>query len=151
MAAIGYALEYNRVDIDVSRPERRREGVASGSLVPGMLAKMDANKKFLAHATEFGKGELLVVGVDSFRGRDLSETSYVANDRVFLHTIERGDAFLALIKDGQNIAAGDHLTSKGDGTFRKVALATDHVYAIADDDLNLTAAGANHHVVARAV
>lgn len=150
MAAIGYALAFNRVDIDVD-PKNRLEGIASGALVPGMLAKMDANGAYLAHATIYGKGELLVVGVDSFQGKDLSETSYAISSRVFMHVPDRGEKFLALIKDGQNIAIGDHLVSNGDGTFRKVNAATDHVFAVADDALNLTAAGANHHVVARAV
>lgn len=151
MAAIGYALAHNRVDIDILHPERRQERVAASAAVPGMLVKMDANKKFTVHSTEYGKGELLVVGVDSFRGKDLSDTSYAIGDRMFVHSVDRGDLFLALIKDGQNIAAGDQLVSKGDGTFRKVNATTDHVFAIADDSLDLTAAGANHHVVARAV
>lgn len=155
MAAIGYALAFNRVDIDID-PVNRLEGVAGGASVPGMLVKLASTGKYVVHATVDGQGELLVVGVNSFEGDDLSETVYADTNRIFMHHPQRGDKFLALIKDGENIAIGDHLASNGDGTFKKYdAPAIDaimpHVFAIAEDALDLTAAGANHHVVARAL
>lgn len=149
MAAIGYVkLSYARIDIDVE-PENRREGIASGALVPGMLAKMDSANKFLAHATQYGKGQVLIVGVNSFTGKDIAETSYAIGDLVFMHAPERGDLCALLLKDGQTIVAGDQLVSNGDGTFKKVNASTDHVFAIAEDALDLSAAGANDLIVAR--
>lgn len=155
MAAIGYALAYNRVDIDID-PKDRIEGIAGGASVPGMLVKLGSNGKYVVHATEFGDGELLVVGVDSFRGRDLSETVYADTDRIFIHTPKRGDLFLALLKDGQNVVVGDYLVSKGDGTFRKTAAPaadaiTPKVFAVVMDALDASAAGANVLLVARAL
>src|SRR6187402_3523757 len=146
MAAIGYALAYNRVDIDID-PHDRIEGVAAGPISPGMLCTMDGAGKWVKNSLAVGPAELMVAGVDSLRGRDLTETVYANGDRVFLHNPQRGDKFLALIKDGQNVLKGDKLVSNGDGTFKKVVAITDFVFAIADDDLNLTAAGANAHVV----
>lgn len=155
MAAIGYALAFNRVDIDIN-PKHRLEGIAGGAATPGMLMKLASTGKYVVHATVSGPGELLIAGVESFVGADLSETVYADTERIFMHVPHRGEKFLALIKDGENVAIGSHLVSNGDGTFKVYdAPAVDAimptVFAIAEDALDLSAAGANHHVVARAI
>ena len=149
MAVAGYALAFGRVDIDGVNSRDEIEKIASGALVPGMLAKVDTNDKLLAHATEFGRAEHIVVAPDTYRGNGLSETTYAIGDRVKAFIPKKGRRTLALLKDGQNVIKGDFLCSKGDGTLRKVALATDYAVAVADDALDLTAAGANHLLVVR--
>ncbi len=153
MAVAGYVLTlYARIDIDVLQPSRRSEGICnSAGMKPGMLARMDTTKKWVPHATQYGKGEFALVNLDSLQGKEIAETTYAVGDRMSLLFPKAGDLVALLIKDGQNIASGDQLVSNGDGTFRKVAAGTDHIFAVADDDLNLTAAGANHLVVARVV
>jgi len=155
MATPGYATAYGRVDVDCLEPQRRLEGLLDTGATgyrPGMLLKYTSNGKYIAHATQYGVGECLILNIDSYsNGFDLEAGTKAAGDRVNIIVPRPGDSFLALVANLQNIAMADQLVSNGAGKFRKVNAATDFVFAIALDALDLSAAGADYHVVARRI
>lgn len=155
MATPGYAVAFNRVDVDCIEPQRRLEGLldtGAAGYRPGMLLKLTSNQKYLAHATQYGAGECLILNLDSYsNGFDLETGTKGVGDRVNIIVPKPGDSFLALVANLQNLAAGDQLVSNGAGKFRKVNASTDFVFAIAVDSLDLSAAGADYHVVARRI
>lgn len=96
------------------------EGVAAGAITPGHLVKVNSSGTYVVHATEAGNAEKLFAVEDALQGRTI-DNAYASTERVSMHAAVPGDEIQAWILDGQVIAIGDLLVSKGDGTLRKWA------------------------------
>jgi hypothetical protein len=148
MATAGYALDYGRIDIDMLEPSRRSERKAGeDNILAGNLLNLQADGDVIKHATDGGRASALIAGIDSLRGRGLSETDYDTGDTVFVHEPKSGDKVSVLLADGENVDPTDFLCSNGDGTLRACAVAADEALCRPADVLDLSAAGANHLLV----
>lgn len=112
------------------RPNQSEEGVASTTVRPGDL--VDGVSSIAPHASAGGltarrvalERDEMGAGVDDlYAGGPLYSPSanYASGDSVKVASLAPGDRACMWINSGQNIVAGDHLESAGDGTLRKLA------------------------------
>jgi hypothetical protein len=127
---------------------RHEEGLASGTVAPGMLLEITsaAADTVRAHATEGGYAERAFAVEDALQGNTI-EDDYSAADLVSYHLVEPGAVVQALIEAGANIAKGDKLISAGNGNLiengtEATATTVVQIIAIAMDACDLTATGA---------
>ena len=124
---------------------RRDEGLASGTLKPGMLVSQTsaAAKTFIAHATEGGFAERAFVVEDALQGKVVTD-SYSTGALTQVNFVEPGAEIEAIIESGENISIGDQLISSGTGTLISAtgdaASGTDvkQVIAIAQEAIDLS-------------
>lgn len=124
---------------------RHEEGVALGTIKPGMLIEMVAAGTYQAHSTAGStignRKRTLVAKEDSLQGRTIDD-NYTAGEVVFIHHCSPTDKLQLIVAAGAAaIVKGDRLTSAGDGTVKK-ATATEIPYFEADEALDNSGGGA---------
>lgn len=113
---------------------------ALGSITPGMLietANTTDNESvgWQAHATSDGRHQS-AFALEQFCYPDKTvDSPYGADDLVQAAYMTRGAAVWALIASGQDVTAGDEMSSAGDGTLHK---GTTNVVARALESVNAT-------------
>jgi len=109
-------------------------GKFAGVTAPGSILRESAAGVFTKHDVNGGDvAPLKVAEIDFLQGRGIT-TNYAANALGPVVTLRPGDKFVAILKDGENIAFGDYLQSAGDGTVRK---------AVAQKETNADSSGAH--------
>lgn len=97
----------NTITLDVNG--RRGDGVADGTIKPGMAIKLASDGKWDAWTGATGEmGPTVIAVEDANRGKTVSD-SYSAGDRVFYIQPLDGDLVAVLLKDGQSVVPGDKL------------------------------------------
>lgn len=122
------------------------ELIAAGAITPGHLVKRSSATQCVVHATAGGPAERMFACEDALQGKTVDD-AYASTNPVSLVRALPGDRINAIIKAGENIAAGDLLVSGGDGTLvERSATPTDAldqvVIAVAAEALDLSAGGA---------
>jgi hypothetical protein len=96
----------------------QKEGIAAAVITPGMMIDYDTSGNLILHAGAAGVGALMVAIENSLEGEEIGDTYAVGDVTQFVH-LRPGDEFMALIVDGEDIAIGDNLSSKGTGYFQE--------------------------------
>ena len=112
----------------------QREAEADGSITPGMLVEREGSDKVKAHGTEGGNAAPSFALPFGMTGRGL-EDEYDDEDQVVFSTYTPGSGIYALLDGGEDVDAGDFLTSAGDGSLKEAA-AGDVIVAQALDDVD---------------
>lgn len=96
---------------------RHEEGIASGTVSPGMLLERTSatTHTVKAHATEGGYAERAFAVEDALQGNTVDD-DYADGDLVSYHLAVPGAEVQALIKAGSVVSVGEQLISGGDGT-----------------------------------
>ena len=96
-----------------------KEGPAEvAAITPGMLCEQTGTG-IAPHGTAGTAGQPLFALVN-FKHSKTMDDAYNVGDLVFAGLGDKGHQFYALLADGQNVAAGDALTSDGTGRLRVV-------------------------------
>lgn len=97
----------NTIALDVNG--RRGDGVADGTIKPGMAIKLASDGKWDPWTGGAGEmGPTVIAVEDANRGKTVSD-SYSAGDRVFYIRPLPGDLVAVLLKDGEVVVKGDKL------------------------------------------
>jgi hypothetical protein len=128
--------------IHLKGPYRQDEAVTgAASIKPGHLVKKNSAGAVVVHGTEGGKAAPIFAAEDALQGKMVSE-AYANAALATLVIPNVGSVVNAMIKDGENIAIGDHLISDGAGRLIEAAedsaLSTSEVVAIAEEACDLT-------------
>ena len=91
---------------------------ASAAIKPGSLLELMSTGKVRAHSHLHGNAIPMFALEDELQGKGI-EDDYAIGDRVQVWVPQRGEEVYALMADGEEIAIGDYLVSKGDGTLKK--------------------------------
>ena len=94
----------------------REEGLASGTITPGMLVEQTSATAptFRAHATEGGFAERAFAVEDALQGKTVTD-NYATTTRVSVNVYAPGARVNALVAGGSHVSIGEHLTSGADG------------------------------------
>lgn len=115
----------------------RSDGVASAAITPGMLIEMSGTegteRTYQPHSTAGGE-TLSDFAIQGKAGRGI-EQDYPSGAYIEHKAFQPGDEVYALLATGSNVAVGDQLVSKGDGTLgasgggggAPIALATESI------------------------
>lgn len=104
---------------------RVKELIAGGTITPGDLLAIDANGKYVRHATAGGRFGGYVADMADYNGKGIDD-NYVANDNVFAWICPRGTEINGRVAAAAPaIAVGDFLASAGDGTLKKTTTAAE--------------------------
>jgi len=106
---------------------RYDEANADVQCYPGMLLAPQADGGVSPHSVVGGGGPLCIAIEDAMRGGDITQALPVNNATPFYRPA-KGDLFLCLLQNGQNVSAQQALMSAGDGTL--VAALTSKAYNI---------------------
>lgn len=105
----------NRIVL-IGQRSRYDEAVADGNIYPGMKLKEKSNGRVVAD-DEMGSTAPLIIAIeDGFCGKTIKELNYTANNVARFYRPGKGDRFLMLLKNGQNVTEATDLVSAGDGT-----------------------------------
>lgn len=97
-----------------------KEGIAGGTITPGMLLAYQADGTLIAHAMA-GDNALPYFALEyDLTGRGIDD-DYAADDQVIFEAGYPGAQYYAWIADGEVISFNDPLASNGDGTLRAAA------------------------------
>lgn len=91
---------------------------AAAALLPGHLIELTSAEKVQKHANAGQNVFPMFALEDELQGKGITD-AFVADDRVQCWIPTRGDIVQAILKDGENVVAGDMLESAGDGTLQK--------------------------------
>ncbi|MDU7405637.1 MAG: hypothetical protein E7L15_17495 [Citrobacter portucalensis] len=138
------AIRYNKI---IGGPARKndpqvQEAIMLAAAAPGSLMQLDANGKFVVHATEGGTGVPLVLQENYLGGMDVSE-NVPANATGVAVMCEDDVDYHVLVKAGEALLENEGLVSAGDGTLQKSTTpATDHVLFYAREKYTVASGGA---------
>jgi hypothetical protein len=90
----------------------------AAGILPGHLLNLASATNVRVHNVAGGNAVPWFADVDNLQGSTITDT-YTVNERVQVRKFRAGDEVLAILKDGENVAAGDFLESAGDGTLQK--------------------------------
>ncbi len=94
------------------------EYIASAAITPGHLLELASATTVKVHANA-GQNVLPMIALeDELQGNAITD-AYAAADRVQCWIPQRGDVAYMILKNGENVSAGDFLESAGDGTLQK--------------------------------
>jgi len=97
----------------------QKEAEGSGTIYPGFLLERTSTGLVQAHSTSGGDVAPILVAIEnSLEGQDI-DTTYASGDIVQFVAPRSGDEVLLYVADGENITAGDLVTSNGDGYIKK--------------------------------
>lgn len=99
---------------------RHEEGRAAAAITPGHLLILDSNGKVAVHDDEAGPAERLFALEDALQGRSITD-DYKEDEVVGFVVAAPGDVVYAFLAGGEDVDAGDFLTSNGDGTLKKLS------------------------------
>lgn len=104
------------------------EGIAGGTITPGMLLGWSSGK-LVAHAvTGPAKHPVMVAREKEYAGGGI-DTTYTTNERVAYYVMRPGDMFYGLLENGQNVQVGTKLASNAAGALEAAADPTGEVTA----------------------
>ncbi len=92
------------------------EGV--GVITPGDLLELTSAGKVQRASEEGGTILPMFATEDELQGKGITQ-NYAAEDVIQCWIPQRGDVVNAILKQGETVAIGDYLVSKGDGTLKK--------------------------------
>lgn len=95
----------------------REELVAAGTITPGMVVELASATTVQAHSTQNGNVLAMVAVEDELQGKIISE-DYSATDQVQCWVPNKGDIGYCILASGQNVSAGEFLSSNGDGRLK---------------------------------
>jgi len=126
----------------------RKTIIGSGTIKPGMLLDR-SGAVVIAHGSAGVRANVIrIAEEDELQGKEVGD-SYASGAQVITRALLPGDEVNVLLRDGQDIAAGDGLVSNGDGTVRIVD--TDEFpdfIALEALDLSATANTTDQHILA---
>ncbi len=97
----------------------RKEAVAGGAIVPGMLLNLNSSSQLIAHATAKGPAAPLFAVENDIVGKGIDD-AYATNDYVQAEYLHSGCQVYGLVAaSAAAIVVGDLLESDGTGCFRK--------------------------------
>lgn len=99
---------------------------AKAAVCPGALVERVNTagvQQFQNHSTAGGAGQRLVATEQSMLNKGIND-GYAAGDLMEVSALDGGSSAYMLLASGENIAYGDQLESKGDGTLRAKASGT---------------------------
>jgi hypothetical protein len=96
----------------------RKECKAGGAITPGHLVAFDASGDLIVHGTEGGNAQPRFAVEQEFIGDGISD-AYADDDLVQYIVGRPGDEVYAILAASNEVAKGDPLMSKGDGTLTK--------------------------------
>lgn len=103
---------------------RVREGIAAGTITPGMLLAIDSAGKYVAHNVAGGVANLIFADMADYVGKGIDD-NYVANDNVFAWIVNKGAEINTLVAaSAAAIVVGDLVESNGAGGVRKATPAS---------------------------
>lgn len=108
----------------------RREGVAGGTITPGMFIS-GPDSALVPHDDAGNFAQAAVALEYDLTGRGIDD-DYSSGDQVLYSVLKEGSEVYAILADGQDVAAGALLTSNGDGKLKEAA-ATNFVVARAKE------------------
>jgi hypothetical protein len=131
------------------------EGVAGGAITPGMLVQ--GFSTIVVHAAAAGNARKAFAVEKAIVGEGITD-AYASGDQVIYRVYAPGSEVYALLKNGQNVAAGDPLVSAGDGSLQAAdptvatdatdaEVPTDNVVAYAAEALNNSSGAAARLIV----
>lgn len=95
------------------------EGVAGGTVTPGMLVGLNSDNEVVAHASAGAACVPAFALEDALQGRTIAD-NYVEGELVFYAIGKPGDIYYAWLALGEDIAVGDLLESEGTGMLVKI-------------------------------
>lgn len=113
-------MAYRTVFLKDNDGSVKKEAIASGSVLPGMLLERTnaATDTVKAHAQSGRRtGPILVAIEDELQGNDIADT-YATTTRVFFKAVKPGDEVVLRVLNGVNVTKGALLTSDGTGYVR---------------------------------
>lgn len=136
------------------RDAERYDGVADGSVTPGMLVEItgttNTDRTFAAHATA-GERAAPDFALAGKAGRSIDQ-AYGDGEYLEHKNFLPGDEVNALIAVGASVALGDLLESAGDGTLQTVdATAPDQAVAKATEAVDNTGGSDVARVIAKVI
>lgn len=121
---------------------RHEEGVADGTITPGMLIQLDAAGHVVPHNTATGPAEYAFALEDALQGRTIAD-NYVSGELVQIGQQQPGDVIYAWLRAGETVTPADFLTSDGTGRLKK-ASGTHTRLSVPLETLDLTGSGHDH-------
>jgi len=120
---------------------QREEGIAGGTISPGMLIEETsaAAQTYQAHSTAGGVAERIVAVEDALQGHTIDD-DYSAGDLVSANVELPGNRCQMFLAAGENVAKEAKLESDGAGALQAVTTGT--VIAIAKEAKDLSGSGA---------
>lgn len=119
----------------------RREGVAGGTITPGMLIS-GPDSALVPHGDAGNLAQAAFALEYDLTGRSITD-DYSAGDQVLYSVLKEGSEVYAILADGEDVSKGDPLASNGDGKLAAAA-ATNFVVARALEDK--TASGEDERI-----
>jgi len=91
----------------------------AASIKPGMLLTINSSDAFIVHATEGGRGDLIIGLEDALQGNGVA-TAYTNGEVVPAMIPHTGCSFYGMLESGQNAVIGSELISTGTGKFKLI-------------------------------
>lgn len=129
--------------VDLSGDGVAQEAEALGTITPGMLIERATSGSTFgvqAHSSQGETGNLHFAVEYDLTGRGISD-DYSSGDQVKFKTFYPGAHVYALLADGENVSAGDHLVSDGAGAL-DARTVDEVIIAQALEDVDNSAGGA---------
>ena len=95
----------------------RKERLAGGGITPGHLIEVNSSDQVVVHSTADGTAQSAFAVEAEVIGQDLDH-AYLSGETVFYEVCMKGQEVNAILATSQTIAAGDFLSSAGDGTLQ---------------------------------
>ena len=128
---------FNRINLDGKSDTRT--ALTAAALLPGTLAKLDANGAFVVHATAGKKQDFVyVLNVDTLQGKKVTET-IASGDTALGEYAETGRELAALVVATAALKIDTPLTSDGAGKLKIATLGTDEVIAYSQEVVTIGA------------
>ncbi len=146
-------MSYYNVILQRYHDPIREEKLAGGTVTPGHLVKKNSSDAIVVHSTAAGHVKPLQVAIeDELQGKDISD-NYSSGDLIQTEILLPGDKFYGILTTSQTIVIGDLLESAGNGTLRKMELAStdDPQLPIARAEEAKTTTGSVARIICRAV
>lgn len=136
-----------------SKGAYRHEEFQAGEsgIYPGMLVELNSSGYAIKHATQGGRGLMMIADEDALQGNTVS-TVFTSGDQLTCMLPEKGAEVRLLVAAGENIAIGDELISNGAGLFiengsEDSGTTVNQVFAIAAEAQDLSDSGDSNTLV----
>lgn len=120
----------------------QREGVAGGTITPGMLVQRGAADAIAVHGTAGQQAQSLWALEFDLTGRGIDD-AYESGDQMLLGVAEEGAEIYAILASGQNVADGAKLQSAGNG---KLSAASTYDFVVAEAKEAVDASGGDARI-----
>lgn len=111
-------MAYNTIKIKKYSDVVEEITATAVAITPGSLLELASATTIQVHSTSGGNALPMFALEDELQGKGIDD-NIAASNKVQVWIPGRGDQVYAILKDGQNVSAGDFLESNGDGTLKK--------------------------------